>query len=98
MNIVDLVNFKENINEMIDNYMNIIKSKGEDKNIGRILDQTMTYYERIKTLCTFNQNSDDDDDDDDFCSDDIIVDDNDVVRLLRHNCRHKFGCAFVAQE
>lgn len=58
--LVDIVKFKQEINESIDQYIEIIKgNKPDDNNIKRIITQTMSYFERMKVIYDSKQSSDD---------------------------------------
>jgi len=63
IDIVEIIKFKQEVNDTIDNCINIIRTgKPDDDNQLRLLTQVTTYYDRMKILYA-NQHGESDDDD-----------------------------------
>lgn len=66
-NIVEIIKFKQEINELIDKCLNTDKYDLNEKTNKRLLVQLMIYFNRMQSVYSIHQSSDDEDD---FISDD----------------------------
>jgi hypothetical protein len=85
--IAEIIRFKQEINEAIDNYLTTLKeNNSSDKTLGRIVDQVITYFDRIKSVYASRQSDDDDEgivsDDKDDYNDNDNDNDNDYTRVM----------------
>ena len=76
--IADVIKFKQEINETLDTYISSLKNSDIlfDKRLKRLVEQTLSYYGRMKVIYSskYEHDDEDDEDDDDENEDDVTSD------------------------
>ncbi|XWV25663.1 putative ORFan [Tupanvirus deep ocean] len=78
LNIADIIRFKQQINETIDEYLNIVNTNASDNNhLEKVIKQMISYFDRMKSV--YSSQQEDDDEDDEFISED---NDDDYTNIM----------------